>query len=81
MQYLDTADAPEDDRIELIGKTAMKATGTIAFIVDDEPDKPERYIRKLLAKFPELEVDKQMRGPVKDAITVTIRRRYTMNTN
>jgi hypothetical protein len=72
--YADVADLKEDQRITLIGETAMKSGGEIAFVVDDEPGKADRYIKKLLTKFPQLKVVKRFLGPVKDTETVSVTR-------
>lgn len=61
-KYMDVHELDEDVRIELIGQQAMGG-GKVAFVVDDEPGKADRYIQKLLTKFPELKVDKRFKGP------------------
>jgi hypothetical protein len=55
VQYQDLADRPEDDRIDRIGEAVMQGR-RVAFIVDDEPGKADRYAEKLTSRFPEVEV-------------------------
>ncbi len=70
--YRDVHENDEDTRIGMIGNKAMQG-GRIAFITDDEPDKPERYVRKLLKRFPELEVVAgPEKGPTPGAVTVAV---------
>lgn len=77
-QYRDIADMEEDNRIASIGLTAMERPGKeIAFITDDEPGKPERYIEKLLKQFPSLSVVKQFKGPTPGVVSVIVTRRIT----
>lgn len=70
-QYQDLANIPEDQRIEFIGEAAMAGNAT-AFCVDDEPGKPERYIEKLLAKYPKIRITDQFKGPVAGVVTVKL---------
>jgi hypothetical protein len=84
--FFDLHSIEEDKRIELIGNTAYcdehGGFPSIAFVVDLEgPDgfeKADRYIVKLLAKFPEIEVQLKERGPTAGAVTVKIQRRKRM---
>jgi hypothetical protein len=61
----------EDTRIDLIGKHAM-AGQKIGFHVDDEPGKADRYIKKLLTKFPELKIEHRFKGPTPGVETVIV---------
>ena len=70
-QYRDVADLPEDVRIDLIGKTAMRGK-RVAFVTDSDLGKADRYVAKLLAKFPALEILSRGDGPVKDVVYVTV---------
>jgi hypothetical protein len=70
--YQDLYKLPEDDRIRLMGHYVMDHGLTISCIVDDEPDKPERYIRKFKARFPGIQVLEQFKGPVKGTITIKL---------
>ena len=40
----------------------------VGFITEDDPGKPERYVRKLNEKFPELRVLGLFKGPVKGTV-------------
>lgn len=71
--FADIAFLPEDDRIEVIGKAVTATSSTVLFCVDDEPGKPDRYIRKLLSRFPHLEVVDRFKGPTKGAYSVKVR--------
>ncbi len=54
---VDLHQLPEDDRIVVIGEYCLlHPSEKIAVPIDDEPDKPERYTRKLQAKYPQLQV-------------------------
>lgn len=46
--YADLADLPEDERIEIIARTA-KSGRIVGVAIDDEDEKVDRYIRKLTA--------------------------------
>jgi hypothetical protein len=50
--YADLADFEEDDRIRMIGEAAMKHHKIVGFVVENEPGKADRYIRKLQKRFP-----------------------------
>jgi hypothetical protein len=73
--FADIADMPEDDRIGVIGKEAMRYGGLVAFCTDSEPGKADRYVRKLLSRFPELEEIDRFNGPVDGLVTVKVRRK------
>jgi hypothetical protein len=62
--YADIADHDEDDRILIIGQQVMTQNKTVAFIVDDQPGKVDRYIEKLRAKFPGIRLIWRGKGPV-----------------
>lgn len=72
--FADLADLPEDRRIALIGQAAM-AGDVVAFVVDTDPGKADRYVRKLLEKFPELEEESRFTGPIAGAVTVKVRKK------
>lgn len=56
--FIDLHRLPEDERITVIGESALAMPGqTVGVPVDDDPGKPERYQRKLLAKYPQLRVE------------------------
>lgn len=55
--FADLHRLPEDERIVVIGEYCLaRPSEKVAICVDDEPDKPERYKRKLEAKYPQLRV-------------------------
>ncbi len=66
--YADLADLPEDERIEIIARTAA-AGEIVGFVVDDDP-KAERYIRKL-RRFDVRVIDKKA-GPVRGTVMVRV---------
>lgn len=72
-KYFDAGDLEEDQRITHIGESAMQKM-KVGFVVDDEPGKAERYIEKLLTRFPELQVTKRFPGPVAKCVSVIVER-------
>lgn len=70
--YSDLHKLEEDKRIEAIGKTVMQFGKEICFIVDSTPGKAERYIEKLLKRFPGIKCGTQTIGPVANTITVKV---------
>lgn len=72
--FADLADLPEDDRIRIIGETAVQTGQRIGFVVDDAV-KADRYIEKLLRLFPALTVLSYGAGPVKDTVMVAVRKK------
>lgn len=70
-EFRDVADLPEDERIDIIGRTASRTSGLVGFIVDDEA-KADRYIAKLLAAYPLLRVVDRGPGPVASTVLVRI---------
>lgn len=70
--YADLHDLSEDQRIEEIGKMVMGQRKTVGFVVDSEPGKATRYIQKLQAKFPGIQVLGQWPGPVAKAISIKV---------
>jgi hypothetical protein len=69
--YLGIHALEEDKRIALIGEAASKGQ-RVAFHVDDEPGKADRYIEKLLKRFPHLKVDNRFKGPTPGVETVIV---------
>lgn len=70
--YADLADLPEDKRIEMIGHRVMDHKEVVGFMVDVENGshaKGDRYIKKLLEKFPAIQVMWRGDGPAKDVET------------
>ena len=76
--FADLADLPEDDRIRIIGEYAM-AGNQVGVPVDEEgPDgyeKANRYIEKLLTRFPLLEFVSKGKGPVANVVTFIVRKK------
>ncbi len=70
-QFADLADLPEDKRINAIGNMAMKGK-KVAFVTDADPGKADRYIAKLLARFPLLAVTGRSDGPIPGTVTVSV---------
>lgn len=68
--YQDIADKTEDERIRQIGEIVMSRGAIVAFMVDDEPGNPERYIRKLLKQFPSVRITERFKGPIPHVITI-----------
>lgn len=60
----------EDDRIRLIGETAL-AGQTVGIILEkDEPEKIERYVVKITTRYPTVVVLNRIDGPTKDTVTI-----------
>jgi hypothetical protein len=75
VRFKDLADRAEDDRIDEIGRAIMVRRGTdkaVAFVVDSEPGKADRYIRKLIRKFPEITDWKKLNGPAEGTISILV---------
>ena len=73
--FRDIADFSEDERIRRIGNACRARPGQlVAFVTDDEPDKPERYIRKLAERFPDVKFVDKSKGPVANTVTVRMRK-------
>jgi predicted DNA repair protein MutK len=53
--FADIAGLPEDDRIDIIGHNAVTHKKVVGFIVEDDA-KADRYLQKLTAKFPGIQV-------------------------
>ena len=73
--FKDVADDPEDERIRQIGQVASKGA-TVAFVTDKEGldgwEKADRYVAKLLSRFPILREHSRFEGPVPDSVTVKV---------
>jgi len=73
---IDLHSAGEDQRIDLIGRQAL--TQTVGVVLEkDEPDKVERYIRKVTTRFPTVVVLKRIDGPTKSAVTIKFGPRHS----
>jgi len=73
--FFDLASLPEDERIEIIGNQVMGGELTVGIYVDDEPGKADRYIEKIQARFPGIEVIGRGAGMVKGTILIRLRKR------
>lgn len=62
---------PEDERIRLIGETAMTGK-VVGFMVDEGDGKPERYLEKLKQKFPTITVYSRQPGPVEGVVFIKV---------
>lgn len=71
-KYQDLGDSPEDVRIAKIGEAA-ETGATVAFVTDSDPGKADRYVQKLLTRFPALEVIGRFDGPVAGTVSVKVR--------
>ena len=67
--FADLADLPEDERIRLAAEAAARGN-VVGVVTDDEPGKPERYIRKFEARGVRI-IDRGL-GPVKNTVLIRI---------
>lgn len=67
---MDMHELGEDERIDLIVHHVMKHQLVVAVFVDDEPGKPERYEKKLVANG--CVVVSRTPGPVKNVVTLKV---------
>jgi hypothetical protein len=77
--FADLGGMEEDKRIDTIGHAVRQTKGVVGFITDEEPGKPERYIAKLKAKFPEIVVISQSKGPTKKSVLIKVGLEPTRN--
>ena len=70
--YKDIADESEDERIRQIGEKAMQERQIVGFITDAEPGKADRYIAKLMDRFPGIRVIHRGDGPVPETVLVKV---------
>lgn len=68
--FVDMHRLSEDQRIEMIGHTVTEHGKTVGVCVDDEPGKPERYVRKMQRRFPTVVLLDRIKGPVKGVVTL-----------
>lgn len=74
--YADLASMPEDERIGVIGNVVMERPGEIiAVVTDSDPGKLERYVNKIVTRFPGIEVVDTLDGPVAETVTVRLKKR------
>ncbi len=79
MRFADLHALPEDDRIREIGWSVMNARGPVAFIVEDDGAKADRYIAKLKERFPRVRVMGTWPGPTPGVVTVKVQRRTSLS--
>lgn len=76
--YSDLSSLPEDERIKVIGEAAMQGNQVGVPVDEEGPDgyeKADRYVKKLLERFPLLEFVSKSKGPVKDVVTFVVRKK------
>lgn len=66
----DLSDLNEDARIDLIGHYA--STGKVAGFIVETHDKADRYMRKLVARYPVRELDRHTGPVIFDAVFVRV---------
>lgn len=69
--YADLASLPEDKRIEIMVTMVKSDHKTIAFIVEDKK-KADRYIGKIMRRFPEVIIMGRLPSLVDETITIKI---------
>jgi hypothetical protein len=74
--FADLSNLTEDERITLMGTHLMATGDTAGIVVDkDPPEKRTRYIQKLMAQFPQIEVIALGDGPTKGSVYFKARRK------
>ncbi len=73
-RFQDIADNSEDRRIDIIASHVERGE-IVAFVTDDDPGKPERYIRKLQLRVRDLEVVAKFAGPVANTVVVKVQKK------
>ncbi len=61
---------PEDERIRLIGEAAASGQIVGVMLEKDEPEKIERYVRKINKRFPTVTLLDRKDGPVSSVVTL-----------
>lgn len=69
--FADLYKLPEDERIDMIGHFAVHERKVVGFMVEQE-GKADRYIEKLKAKFPTINIICKINGPTRGCITVKV---------
>lgn len=75
MNYKDLSELVEDERIKILGEHLMQTDRPVMITTDDVPGKLERYIEKLTARFPLVEVFEQGTGPVAGVVYFKARKK------
>lgn len=70
--YVDMHEIDEDTRIQTIGDIVIQQRKVIGCIIDDIPEKVQRYKEKLLAKFPGIVIEFEGHGPTPGAYTIRL---------
>lgn len=78
-QYRDIHGLPEDERIEAIGSRAARGFVVGVVLERDEPEKIERYIRKVTDRFPSVTMLKRIEGPTPLVITLQFAKRTDLD--
>ncbi len=73
-RYVDLNTLEEDRRIDMIGHRVMVHNESVAFVVEKEAGKADRYIAKLKEKFPRLSVIARGDGPIPNTEYVKVAR-------
>lgn len=75
--YADLGDQDEDQQIETIARTvnALQPGKVVAVCTDQEEGKLQRYLEKLLAKIPGMDIVDIFDGPTLGIVTARIRRK------
>lgn len=71
--YKDLHSMSEDERINHIGNSVMASGLLVGICTDDEPGKPERYIKKLTERFPKIKIIETVKGPVAGIVTIKVK--------
>lgn len=76
MTYHDLSTMREDQRIAVMGQYAMTHDVTVMVTTDAKPvDKLDRYITKMVERFPLLEIVERGDGPTTGVVFFTMRKK------
>jgi hypothetical protein len=70
--FADLHKLPEDERIKIIAHHVIAHKARVGFVTDDEPDKPQRYIRKLEALHPGVFNFETLKGPSPKTVSIVV---------
>ena len=70
--FADLHHLSEDERIEMIGETVMSSAAgeVVGFVTDADLGKSDRYVRKILQRFPAIQIIGKKAGPVPGTVVV-----------